>query len=260
MIDDTQLFNDKPKEWEDFCNYQRLHASLSGRTPRRAIPATGGSRSDRSVSQVHTTLTLPRLRRYRTSRTLTSLACTAIPDRSRFRRPFIPEPAHRVNERIHAREVRLIGADGKQVGVVPLQEALRQARVAGLELVEVNAGVAPPVCRLLDYGKYQYAQDKREREGKKKQKKVELKAVRISFKMGEHDRELRRLLAEKFLKDGNRVRVDMVLRGREKALVGHGREIMQSFINALEPLAQVEEPITRSPRGLTGIITAKGGA
>lgn len=184
-------------------------------------------------------------------------ACATIPARPHFRRPFIPEPTHRVNERIRAHEVRLIGADGKQVGVVLIQEALRQARVAGLDLVEVNAAVAPPVCRLLDYGKYQYTQDKRERESKKKQKKVEVKGVRISFKMGEHDRELRRLLAEKFLKEGHKVRVDMVLRGREKALVGQGREIMASFLKTLEPLARVEEPVSRSPRGLTGIITAK---
>lgn len=162
-----------------------------------------------------------------------------------------------MNERIRAREVRLIGADGKQVGIVPIEEALRQARVAELDLVEMNATVVPPVCRMLDYGKYQYAQDKHERESKKKQKKVEIKGVRISFKMGEHDRHLRKAAAEKFLGEGHKVRVEMVLRGREKALARRGVEILEAFLRELEPLAKTEEPIARSPRSLTTTIAPK---
>lgn len=162
-----------------------------------------------------------------------------------------------MNEQIRHREVRLVGEDGKQVGVVPIQEALRLARVAELDLVEVNTAAVPPVCRILDYGKYQYEQDKRERESKKKQKKVEIKGVRISFKMGEHDRQLRRGLAEKFLAEGHKVRVDMVLRGREKALRARGAGIMESFLQTLEPLARMEEPVSWSPRGLTVTIAPK---
>jgi translation initiation factor IF-3 len=123
--------------------------------------------------------------------------------------------------------------------------------------VEVNAAVVPPVCRLLDYGKYQYDQDKRERESKKKQKKVEIKGVRISFKMGEHDRHLRKAAAEKFLGEGHKVRVEMVLRGREKALARRGVEVLQAFLRELEAVAKHEEPVTRSPRGLSTTIEPK---
>lgn len=162
-----------------------------------------------------------------------------------------------MNERIRARQVRLIGADGKQIGVVLLDEALRQARVEGLDLVEVNATEAPPVCRLLDYGKYQYEQDKRERESRKKQKRVEVKGVRISFKMGAHDRTMRKSLAEKFLKAGNKVRVEMVLRGREKALRAVGIQQLQVFLHELDDLARVEEAIAQAPRGLAATIAPK---
>lgn len=162
-----------------------------------------------------------------------------------------------MNERIRARQVRLIGADGRQIGVVPLEEALRQARVEGLDLVEVNAAGAPPVCRLLDYGKYQYEQDKRERESRKRQKRVEVKGVRISFKMGAHDRTMRKSLAEKFLKAGNKVRVEMVLRGREKALRSVGIQQLHTFLQELDLLARVEEPIAQAPRGLAATIAPK---
>lgn len=153
--------------------------------------------------------------------------------------------------------MRLIGADGKQIGIVPLAEALRQARVEGLDLVEVNASSVPPVCRLLDYGKYQYEQDKRERESRKKQKRVEIKGVRISFKMGTHDRNLRKASAEKFLKAGNKVRVEMVLRGREKALRARGAQQLAAFLEELQLLARVEEPIAQAPRGLAATVAPK---
>lgn len=162
-----------------------------------------------------------------------------------------------MNERIRAREVRLIGADGKQIGVVLTPEALRQARVAGLDLVEVESDAVPPVCRLLDYGKFQYDQDKKERESKKKQKKMDVKGVRISFKMGEHDRALRRSLAEKFLAEGHKVRVEMVLRGREKGLRTRGAEILQTFLDKLADRSSVVEPISWAPRGFTATIAAK---
>lgn len=133
--------------------------------------------------------------------------------------------------------------------MVSIDEALRQARVAELDLVEVDAASAPPVCRLLDYGKYQYEQDKKERELKKKRKKVEIKGVRISFKMGEHDRQLRKTLAEKFLTEGHKVRVELPLRGREKALREVGRKTLVSFLDSLQDISRVEEAVSASPRG-----------
>lgn len=162
-----------------------------------------------------------------------------------------------MNEQVRAREVRLIGTDGKQVGIVPREEALRQARVAGLDLVEVNATANPPVCRLLDYGKYQYEHDKRERESRKKQKRVEIKGVRISFKMSDHDRDMRKALAEKFLKEGNKVRAELVLRGREKALRALGRKQLEAFLEQLESIAKVEEPIAQAPRGMAAVLAPK---
>lgn len=162
-----------------------------------------------------------------------------------------------MNEQIRAPQLRLIGADGKQIGIVSREEALRQARVAGLDLVEVNAAGNPPVGRLLDYGKYQYAVDKREREIRKKQKKIEVKGVRISFKMGPHDLDLRKSLAEKFLKDGQKVRVEMVLRGREKTLRPIGIAQMEAFLRSLASLSTLEEPIASAPRGLAAVIAPR---
>lgn len=125
--------------------------------------------------------------------------------------------------------------------------------------MEVDASATPPVCRLLDYGKYQYEQDKKEREVRKKRKKVEVKGVRISFKMGEHDRQLRKALAEKFLKEGDKVRVEMVLRGREKALREVGRKALEAFLDSLASVAQVEESVSSTPRGgLSATLAPRG--
>lgn len=162
-----------------------------------------------------------------------------------------------MNEQIRSLEVRLIGADGRQIGIVPVAEALRQARVSGLDLVEVNAATKPPVCRILDYGKYQYEQDKRERESRKKQRRVEVKGVRISFKMSPHDQGLRRARAERFLHEGHKVRVELVLRGREKALRAHGLKLLEAFLKELEPLAVVEEAIAPAPRGFAVTVTLR---
>lgn len=162
-----------------------------------------------------------------------------------------------MNEAIRTPTVRLIGEDGKQIGIVPILEALRQARVAGLDLVEVNATAQPSVCRLLDYGRYQYEHDKRERESQKKQKRTGVKGVRISFKMSSHDRDLRRSKAEEFLKEGHKVRVELTLRGREKAFRALGRSKLESFLRELEALAHIEEPIASAPRGLAAVIAPR---
>lgn len=174
----------------------------------------------------------------------------------RFGRPFVAR-GQRVNEQIRARQVRLIGADGKQIGVVLREEALRQARVAELDLMEVNASAEPPVCRILDFGKYQYEHDKREHESRKKQKRVEVKGIRISFKMGAHDRELRKAQTERFLSEGHKVRVELVLRGREKALRSLGLKQLEAFIRDFESVARVEEPAAQAPRGLAATIVPK---
>lgn len=163
-----------------------------------------------------------------------------------------------MNTRIRARQVRLIDATGRQVGVVQLEEALRQARLAGLDLVEVSRGTLPPVCKILDFGKYQYEQAKREKEMRKRQKKIEVKGIRLGLKTDDHDRLLKKKQTEEFLSEGDKVRVEIVLRGREKAHRPLARTILESFLRALGRPHVVEEAIAHSPRGLAATIAPKG--
>ncbi len=155
-----------------------------------------------------------------------------------------------MNERIRARSVRLIDAEGKQVGIVPLEEALKRARLAELDLVEVSPDTAPPVCKILEYGKYQYDHSKRERAGRKHQKKVEVKGIRLGLRTSDHDRLLKQKKTGEFLKEGHKVRVEIVLRGREKTHTVLAREILAAFIRTLTEPPVIEEPTTSSPRGL----------
>lgn len=173
----------------------------------------------------------------------------------------IPQPRYsdrlRVNQRIRARSVRLIDASGKQVGVVGIEEALRQARLANLDLVEVSSTSVPPVCRILDYGKYQYEQAKKERESKKHQKKVEVKGIRLGLRTDDHDRGLKKKQTDEFLAEGNKVRVEIVLRGREKAHAPLAREILQAFFQEITTPYIMEEHVAGSPRGLAATLAPK---
>lgn len=153
--------------------------------------------------------------------------------------------------------MRLIDASGHQVGVVPIEEALRQSRLAGLDLVEVSGGTVPPVCRILDYGKYQYEQAKKEKESKKHQKKVEVKGIRLGLKTDDHDRELKKKKTQEFLAEGHKVRVEIVLRGREKAHKPLAATILAQFLETLSAPHIVEERVSSSPRGLACTIAPK---
>ena len=161
-----------------------------------------------------------------------------------------------VNNQIRAREVRLIDKDGKQLGIFNLTDALRKAREAGLDLVQVTQKVSPPVCKIADYGKYAYQVKKKERK-QKTQKSGELKSIRLRFNISPHDMETRVKAAEKFLKKGYKVRIEMVLRGREKHLSDFAREKMAQFLKILQNLIpiKVERDIKREARGLTIIIS-----
>jgi translation initiation factor IF-3 len=153
--------------------------------------------------------------------------------------------------------VRLIDAEGKQVGIVPLEEALRQARLVDLDLVEVSRGTMPPVCKILDYGKYQYEQAKREKESRKHQKKIEVKGIRLGLRTDDHDRMLKKKRTEEFLTEGDKVRVEIVLRGREKAHRPLARTIVETFFRTITVPYTVEEPIAHSPRGLAATIAPR---
>ena len=161
-----------------------------------------------------------------------------------------------INNQIRAREVRLIDKDGKQLGVLRLEDALRKAREAGRDLIQVTQKIDPPVCKIADYGKYAYQMKKKERK-QKPQKIGELKSIRLRFNISPHDLETRAKTAEKFLKKGYKVRIEMVLRGREKYLSNFAREKMGRFLEILRNLIaiKVEREIKRETRGLTMIIT-----
>ncbi|MGE0708190.1 MAG: translation initiation factor IF-3 [Planctomycetota bacterium] len=146
----------------------------------------------------------------------------------------------RVNERIKIREVRLIDNNGEQHGVVPTERALAMAKAQGLDLVEVADRERPPVCKIMDYGKYKYEQKRKKRENAKKQHKVELKQVRMRPKTGEHDYLVKLKHAERFLKKGCKVQVNVFFRGRERAHTEIARDHLQRMAQELEELAKVE--------------------
>ncbi len=163
-----------------------------------------------------------------------------------------------VNNRIRAREVRVIDEAGKQLGVLVLTKALQIARERGFDLIQVTEKIEPPVCKLMDYGKYLYQLKKKER-SVKHHTGGELKGIRLTFGISEHDLETRAKQAEKFLKKGDRVRIEMKLRGRQKALQGFAREKIKKFLEILEKSTpiKIERELKKQPRGLTMIIAKR---
>lgn len=162
-----------------------------------------------------------------------------------------------INYQIRAREVRLIDEAGKQLGLVDLQKALQEAKERNLDLIQVTEKTDPPVCKIMDYGKFLYQQQKKEKSAAKKQKSGDLKGIRISFNMAQHDLEVRARQAAKFLKMNNKIRIEMRLRGREKALGNVAREKINQFLKTLGELIgyKTERDLKREPRGFTIIIS-----
>lgn len=146
----------------------------------------------------------------------------------------------RVNERIKIRQVRLIDHLGEQHGVVPTEKAMEMARAEGLDLVEVADREKPPVCKIMDYGKFKYEAKRRQRENSKKQHKVELKQVRIRPKTGEHDYQVKLKHSKRFLEAGCKVQVNVMFRGRERAHTEIARGHLKRMAEELEELAKVE--------------------
>jgi len=178
-----------------------------------------------------------------------------------LRRRFVkqtPKPQKRifVNHQIKAREVRVVDREGKQLGVFKLEDALKKAQEAGLDLIQVTEKVEPPVCKIMDYGKYLYQQKKKEKKTKT-QKAGELKNIRLGFNISDHDLKTKAKTAQEFLKKGHKIRIEMVLRGREKRLADFGKEKINQFLEILKesiPL-QVERELKKEPRGLTMIVS-----
>lgn len=161
----------------------------------------------------------------------------------------------RVNERIRTREVRLIGEDGEQMGVVPIQTALNIARERNLDLVEVAPTAVPPVCRLLDYGRFKYEQEKKERDAKKRQHVTDIKEIRLRPKIDEHDLEVKSKAAQRFLEEGDKVKVTVLFRGREVAHPHLGRELLEQMAARLRGVAQVERPPLAEGKTMHMILT-----
>lgn len=158
-----------------------------------------------------------------------------------------------INNQIRAEKVRLIDAEGKQLGIFDLGTALQKAREQGLDLVQVTHRIFPPVCKIIDAGKYFYQQAK-----KQKIKKIGgLKNIRLGFNISSHDLETKAKIAEKFLKEGNPVRVEMVLRQREKRLSDFAKQKLNQFLEILKKLIpfKVGRELKKEARGLTMIIT-----
>lgn len=150
-------------------------------------------------------------------------------------------PRININSRIRANQVRLVDANGKQVGVVPLARALTTAREEQLDLVEVAPNVSPPVCKIMDYNKYKYEQEKKEREAKKKQHVVHVKEIKMSSKIEEHDYQTKLNHLRRFLERKDRAKVTMFFRGREMAHVDLGRNIINRLIKDLADMGEPEE-------------------
>ncbi|NLV91137.1 MAG: translation initiation factor IF-3 [Firmicutes bacterium] len=163
----------------------------------------------------------------------------------------------RVNNQIRAREVRVIGADGQQLGIMAPRDALRLAAESGVDLVEVAPNAKPPVCRIMDYGKYKYEQAKKEREARKKQRVITVKEVRMTPKTDEHDFQVKARNAEKFLKNGDKVKVTVRFRGREIVHASLAKEQLERMAELVKEVAVIERAPKLEGRNMIMILAPK---
>ena len=161
--------------------------------------------------------------------------------RNRFIKPLQKQDQHRINERIRAQQVRVIDSSGEQVGIQPLQQALSLAQESQLDLVEIAPQADPPVCKLIDYGKYKYQLQKKESEEKKKQTDNAVKELKIGYRTDVGDLKTKLNQARNFLSNGNRVKFSMRFKGREKAFVHLGKEKLEQVVEQLSDIANVYE-------------------
>ncbi len=176
--------------------------------------------------------------------------------RGRFR----PQPRDtgkrlRINDQIRISPVRLIDEQDEQIGVVETDEAKQRARDAGLDLVEVSPTAKPPVCKIMDYGKWKYAQQKKEQKAKSHAKKSELKGMRLRPNIDDHDLKFKTDKARKFLEDGDKVQFVMLFRGRQMAHQNLARDTMNGIVDLLEEVSKVEQPPRMMGRRMTMLLT-----
>ena len=162
-----------------------------------------------------------------------------------------------INEQIRDKEVRLIGEDGEQLGVMPARDALQMAKDAELDLVKIAPTAKPPVCKIIDYGKYRYELARKEKEAKKKQKVIEVKEVRLSPNIDDNDLNTKINAARKFIEKGNKVKVTLRFRGREMAHMFKSKYILDDFAEKLADIATVDKPAKVEGRSIVLFLTAK---
>ena len=162
-----------------------------------------------------------------------------------------------INEQIRDKEVRLIGPDGEQLGIMSAKDAMKLAREAELDLVKIAPTAKPPVCKIIDYGKYRYELARKEKEARKKQKTIEIKEVRLSPNIDVNDLNTKVASARKFLTKGNKVKVSLRFRGREMAHMQASRYILEDFAKSLEDVAAIDKPIKQEGRSLTLFLMEK---
>jgi len=162
-----------------------------------------------------------------------------------------------VNFEINVPNVRLVGADGEMIGVVSTREALSAAEEAGLDLVEISPNADPPVCKILDFGKYKYEQQKKRNEARKKQKVIEVKEIKLRPNIDDHDYDVKMRSATSFLEEGDKVKVTMRFRGREMMHQELGMNVLMRVKEQLEPLAKVEQIPQLEGRQMTMVLAPK---
>ena len=162
-----------------------------------------------------------------------------------------------INEQIRDREVRLIGEDGEQLGIMSSRDAYKRAQEAGLDLVKIAPTAKPPVCKIIDYGKYKYELARKEKEAKKKQKTIEVKEVRLSPNIDTNDLNTKVGAARKFISKGDKVKVTLRFRGREMAHMQTSKHILDDFAEMLKDVAAIEKPAKLEGRSISMVLTEK---
>ena len=162
-----------------------------------------------------------------------------------------------INWNIRAPEVRVIDSGGKQVGVLPLKEAMKTAEEQGLDLVEVAPNSNPPVCRIMNYGKYKYQQSKRTQEARKHQTIIQVKEVKVRPRTEEHDFQFKLRHVKRFLSEGNKVKISMLFRGREIAHPEFGKELLNRFLEEVKDLMVLEQAPRLEGRNMVMIVAPK---
>jgi len=153
--------------------------------------------------------------------------------------------------------VRVIDPDGNQLGVIPIQSALTSAQEFGLDLVEVSPNASPPVCKIMDYGRFKYQQDKRQQEARKKQTRIQVKEIKVRPKTDSHDIEVKLGHIQKFIEKKNKVKVTVVFRGREITLTERGKEVLEQIAENAEDFATIEQPPKQEGRTMTMVLGPK---